>query len=293
MLSFGILASGNLGYHCLERLKINISFVLTDSNSDSIIKLAIDKNIPLFQGNPRNGALKDFLHEKPVDVIFSINYLFLVEDDIINHAKKYCINFHGSLLPKYRGRTPHVWAIINNESVTGITAHFITKECDEGDIVYQKPIYIEQSDTGGGILRKYYLEYPAAIDEVINKIEAGTISSSQQDSTKATFFPKRTPNDGEINWSWQKERIYNWVRAQCKPYPGAFTFYKDYKIVIHRIEYDDFGYHDKVPNGTILNHDQDVIIKTPNGAVRLKDFEIEQNIYIEKGETFHNGRYTD
>lgn len=68
------------------------------------------------------------------DNILSINYLFILGTEIIQRAKKYAINFNGSLLPRYRGRTPHVWAIINGESETGITAHLMNDLCDDGDM---------------------------------------------------------------------------------------------------------------------------------------------------------------
>ena len=119
-MKIGILASGNLGFTTIQLLLKNypIEFILTDSLSASIIQFAEKNRIPLFKGNPRNGKTKEFLKKHICDVIISINYLFIIESDIINHPKLFAFNIHGSLLPKYRGRTPHVWSIINNETVT-------------------------------------------------------------------------------------------------------------------------------------------------------------------------------
>ena len=76
---------------------------------------------------------------KNINIIFvSINYLFIINNDIIKHADLMSINVHGSLLPKYRGRTPHVWAIINGERRAGITIHKIEEGCDTGPIIKQK-----------------------------------------------------------------------------------------------------------------------------------------------------------
>ena len=72
------------------------------------------------------------------------SYLFLIEKDIILHPRFLTFNIHGSLLPKYRGRAPHIWAIINNEKETGITAHVIDEKCDSGDIISQIKIKIEE-----------------------------------------------------------------------------------------------------------------------------------------------------
>ncbi|WP_205508558.1 methionyl-tRNA formyltransferase [Longitalea arenae] len=289
-LQFGILASGRLGAICTERLlkTKRISFVFTDKFSTGVIELCNKGGIPLFVGNPRNGKAASFIEQFKVDVLLSINYLFIVEKDIINLARKYAINLHGSLLPKYRGRTPHVWAIINNEKETGITAHLITEGCDEGDIVFQEKITINDSDTGATLLEKFNERYPAIISKVIDMIENHTIMPVKQNNAEATYFGKRTPLDGEINWNWQKEQINNWVRAQARPYPGAFTFYENTKVIIHKIEYVNTGFHQNDQNGKILNADQ-LIVKTPNGAVRLVDFEKENHIIFKIGNVFHAG----
>ncbi len=282
--SYGILVSGNLGLKCLDFVYNfrNLCFVLTDRRSVEIIEYCINKNIPHFIGNPRNGNGHDFIKTFSIDVILSINYLFIIDSSLINFPRKYAINFHGSLLPKYRGRTPHVWSIINNEKETGITAHVITEECDKGDIIYQEKIRILPDTTGGNLLEQYINIYPLIIEKVINMIENNQVFLIEQDETKATFFGKRTPEDGEINWNWQKERIYNWVRAQCRPYPGAFTFYNNTKIIVHEIEYSEIGYDFMQENGTILQGGSQPIVKTPNGAVRLVTIETESPILFNK-----------
>jgi methionyl-tRNA formyltransferase len=284
--SYGILSSGKLGLQCLKYLHLiqKINFVFTDKKSEEIISFCNDNNMPLFIGNPRNNKSSDFLSNFDTDVILSLNYLFIVENDVISHANKYAINLHGSCLPKYRGRTPHVWAIINNEKETGITAHKLTEGCDEGDIVYQEKIAINGDITGAELLAIYNERYIIIIQELINRIENKTINFIPQDETKATLYGKRTPDDGQINWDWQKERIHNWVRAQAKPYPGAFTYYKNKKVIIHKIQYSDFGYNDTDPNGVVLATENDIIIKTQNGAISLLDYDFASNEKIVKGE---------
>ena len=84
------------------------------------------------------------------------------------------------------------------------------------------------------------------------------------------FYGKRTPDDGLIYWNWQKERINNWVRALSFPYPGAFTFYKDEKIIIDKISYSTVGFNNSIPNGTILLVEPKPVIKTSNGAIVLE-----------------------
>ena len=127
MITLGVLCSGGLGFDTLVKIhkEYQIKFILTDEKSIEIIQFSKEQEIPLFIGNPRNGTGYQFIKNISVDVITSINYLFLIANDIISHPEKLIFNIHGSLLPKYRGRTPHVWAIINGEKKTGITAHLI------------------------------------------------------------------------------------------------------------------------------------------------------------------------
>jgi methionyl-tRNA formyltransferase len=272
-IQIGILASGGLGHTTLQELDriIEPVFVFTDKASIEIQKFCLARSIPVFIGNPRGGKSKEFLKEKDVDVLFSINYLFLVEQDLLKKAKLYSINFHGSLLPKYRGRTPHVWAIINDEKKVGITAHLMVEECDAGDIILQKEIDVNSEDTGQDILRKYVDLYPKMILEIVHNINCSNLVVSSQNNRYASYFGKRTPDDGKIDWNWQKERIKNWVRAQSYPYPGAFAFYNNEKIIIDKVRFIDEGYHFNTVNGEIIETNPEVLVKTPNGVIALEE----------------------
>ena len=268
--NISLLISGELGYNLLIELYnyTNIRLIATDKNSINIIDFAKNKNIPLFIWNPRNCKLAAFISKTQNELLLSINYLFLLEEDLIKKFK-YPINFHGSLLPKYRGRTPHVWSIINNEIETGVTAHFIDEGCDTGDIILQKRIPILENDTGFSVLKKYIKIYPLMVREIIDLFETKNIKRKKQDNSVSTIYGKRTPNDGKINWDWQKERIRNWVRAQTDPYPGAFTFLDDKKIIIDKVSFCEIGFNNELPNGAILQVKPFLVVKTSNGAVKI------------------------
>jgi len=277
-MNIGFLGSGNLGLEVLRRLpaKYNISAVLTDKKSMEIIHYCKERSIKCFTGNPRNGKGASFLSTIKIDLLVSVNYLFIVESDILIQPEHLAVNFHGSLLPKYRGRTPHVWAIINSEREAGITAHIMTQGCDEGDIIDQKIVPIKYEDTGHSILMKYLLLYPDFVCEVLGKIERLKYELQKQNHEKATYFGKRTPEDGLIDWNWQRERIYNWVRALSPPYPCAFCFHQEVKVKINKIEYSDFGFNYNTINGTIVRIDQFYpIVKVPNGCMKLLDYTCE------------------
>lgn len=288
--SYGVMVSGELGLICLRSIceKNAVAFVLTDKKSFAVIAYCSENNIPFFAGNPRGGVAMPFLNNFKVDILLSVNYLFIIERDVIDVPKKCAINFHGSLLPKYRGRTPHVWAIINNEKETGITAHFIADGCDTGDILYQERVQIDNECTGAELLADFASRYPEIINKVIGLLESDSLPKYKQQESKATYFSKRSPIDGVINWHWQRERIFNWVRAQAKPYPGAFTFYRGKKIILHEIIFSDLGFSDSDADGLVLEGGEQPVIKTPNGAVQVLQLEKDSSVLIEKGEILCN-----
>ena len=289
MLKIGVLCSGTLGFETLQKIGevYPIQFVLTDSNSLEIIAYASKNQIPCYAGNPRRGNGYEFIKQINVDVIASINYLFLIEDDIIKHPKRLTFNIHGSLLPKYRGRTPHVWAIINGETKTGITAHIIDAGCDTGQIISQIEIPIEQDDTGATILAKYAEAYFPLVKKVLKDIQNNQLNLTVQNEEDATYFGKRTPADGEINWNWTKEAVRNWIRAQANPYPGAFTFYKGKKIIIDKSSFSEVPVTDSQVNGEIIQVNPNVVVKVKNGAINL-DIIRTENCTFEKGNTLGN-----
>lgn len=286
MLKIVLLASGNLGLIVLKKLfrEQGLQAVFTNKKSTAIVDFCVVNNIPYFADNPRGGKATGFIKSIQADVLLSVNYLFIVEEDIINIPSLYAINFHGSLLPKYRGRTPHVWAIINGEKEAGITAHLMDAKVDNGDIVQQIIIPIEENDTGAMILEKYNRQYPIMLEYILKNIQNGTLTTTVQDHSKATYFGKRTSDDGRIDWNWSKERIRNWIRAQAAPYPGAFCYYKNHKITIHKATFSYFGFHADMQNGTIISvEDLRLVVKTPNGCLCLEQLE-KEDILIQKND---------
>ena len=291
MLKLAVLCSGGLGLDTLTKLVENastkVSCVLTDSNSLNIIEFLKENNIPFFAGNPRKGQGFNFLKQFNIDVIASINYLFLIDEDIITHSNKLTFNIHGSLLPKYRGRTPHVWAIINGETKAGITAHVIDKGCDTGKIIYQIEIPILKNDTGAIMLEKYASAYFPLVEKIIEDLKTQQLKLRIQDENEATYFGKRTPLDGEINWDLPIEAIYNWVRAQSYPYPGAFSFYENQKIIIDWVEIVPQELDNSLQNGTILETEPKVKVKVSNGILILTKIR-QENCNFEVGKHFGN-----
>ncbi len=282
----GMLLGGSLGVSVLKELIdfFEIAFILTDRGSPEVPELAKQLNFTLFVGNPREGNALEFissLNQKHVDVLVSANYRFLISEDLISYPRLFAINIHGSLLPRYRGRAPLIWAIINGEKESGITIHCIDDGCDTGDILLQKRINIPSDATGGEMVDVFSTMYPSLIKKTLDDIKNGTYVRSVQDESEVTYYGRRTPEDGLICWDWHKERIYNWVRALAYPYPGAFTLFEKNKIIINSVCFSTKGFSSSDPNGLVLAiESNNPVIKTPNGALILNDFVCEGQMQI-------------
>lgn len=238
----------------------------------SVKEVALSHNLSLYQ--PPDINSRDFfkkINDLNPNLIVSVSYHSIIREPILD--KYTIINAHGSLLPKYRGRTPINWAIINGEKETGVTVHYVTKKIDAGDIILQKKISIEPNETAGDICEKILPLYPKLITEAVNLIEKGKAPRVPQDNTKATNFGKRTPDDGLIDWAKSSKDIHNWIRALSRPYPGAFTFRKGKKIFIWKSSLVDKKYNG-LPGEVVDYLNNEPVIMTGKGALILEDLEI-------------------
>ena len=166
------------------------------------------------------------------DLLLVLGWYYMIPRKVRESAPLGCVGFHASLLPKYRGGAPIPWAIINGETETGVSFFYLDGNMDSGDIISQIAFDIGENDTCGTVYEKATLASIKILQEYIPQIAAGTAPRIAQDETQATYFPQRKPEDGLIDWSWNAKHIHSFIRAQTRPYPGAFTFIEGKKVTI-------------------------------------------------------------
>jgi methionyl-tRNA formyltransferase len=147
----------------------------------------------------------------------------MIGTDILALAPLGAYNMHGSLLPKYRGRAPVNWAVLNGETETGATLHVMVKRADAGDIVDQERVPIGPTDTARDVFARVTGAARAVLARQIDNLLAGRAPRRPQDETQATYFGGRKPDDGRIDWSRPARRVFDLIRAVTHPYPGAFS----------------------------------------------------------------------
>jgi UDP-4-amino-4-deoxy-L-arabinose formyltransferase/UDP-glucuronic acid dehydrogenase (UDP-4-keto-hexauronic acid decarboxylating) len=230
-----VFAYNNIGCTGIKSLIANgyeIQAVFTHIDSptetiwfDSVAQVAAENNIPVYAPEDVNHPIwVQKIKELEPEVIFSFYYRNILKQDILDIPTNGAYNLHGSLLPKYRGRCPINWVLINGEKETGVTLHHMTARPDDGDIVDQNVIKIEDADNAKTLSIKANDAAAKLLKNILPKISDGTAPKISQDGSKASYFGGRKPADGEINWSDSAETTRNLVRAVTLPWPGAYSF---------------------------------------------------------------------
>ena len=220
----------------------------SDLDPVSVADIAISHSIDCTTINPNEDGL-DWLRSKNPEVIFTVNYRRILTPSVLGIPNGAGFNIHGSLLPALRGRSPLTWSIILGHQQTGVTVHKLDPEVDTGEIVAQEAIPIGPRDTSLTIQQRMLEMYPLLVHRTLEDYAKGTLVYRAQVG-EASYGERRTPDDGEIDWTWSASRIYNWVRALTEPYPGAFTTLRGQRFIIWQVSV--FESSSKAKPGTVV-----------------------------------------
>jgi methionyl-tRNA formyltransferase len=157
------------------------------------------------------------------DLIFSFYYRSMLPMTLLKRARLGAYNMHGSLLPKFRGRAPLNWAILKGETETGVTLHEMVEKPDAGRIVDQQAVPIGPDETAVEVFHKMTAAAEQVLRRSIKDLVAGKAKLRPNDLSKGSYYGRRTPDDGRIDWSKSAKEIHDLVRAVAPPFPGAFS----------------------------------------------------------------------
>jgi UDP-4-amino-4-deoxy-L-arabinose formyltransferase / UDP-glucuronic acid dehydrogenase (UDP-4-keto-hexauronic acid decarboxylating) len=267
-----VLAYHEIGCAGLEFLKqagadIRAVFTHEDDPSEnlwfrSVAKRANEFGIPVFTPERINDSeWVEVIRACAPDILFSFYYRKIVSLPILAIPPLGCFNLHGSLLPRFRGRSPTNWAILMGEKKTGVTLHRMAARADAGAIAGQKEVEIAEDDDALAVLMKQVEVTRTLLEEVYPRLLEGRAPAILQDEALATKFGGRRPEDGAIDWSRRAEAIHNLVRAVAHPWPGAFSMLGDQKCILWRT---------RRYNGPLLANGEEpgsVVGETADGAI--------------------------
>jgi methionyl-tRNA formyltransferase len=240
-----VFAYHNVGVRCLQVLLargVDVGLVVTHEDNPaetiwfgSVAEVAAEHGIDVIKpADPTAAAVREAVSRARPDFIFSFYYRHMLPVDLLALAARGAYNMHGSLLPKYRGRVPTNWAVLNGETETGATLHEMTAKPDAGAIIGQTSVPILPDDTAAQVFDKVTVAAEQTLWRVLPALLAGEAPHLPNDLAAGSYFGGRKPEDGRIDWSQPAERIYNLVRAVAPPYPGAFTEIAGERFVVAR-----------------------------------------------------------
>ena len=203
---------------------------------ESVSELAAANDIQVHAPEDINHPLwVERIREMCPDIIFSFYYREMVGKEILDLPPAGCLNLHGSLLPRYRGRCPVNWVLVNGEKETGVTLHYMTPRPDDGDIVGQQRVPIDDNDTALSLHEKLATAAGVLLAELLPKIRKNRVKRIPQDQSAASYFGGRSPEDGEIDWRQDAPMVRNLVRAVTRTYPGAFSCLGNRKCIFWEV----------------------------------------------------------
>ncbi|MCF7873111.1 MAG: methionyl-tRNA formyltransferase, partial [Candidatus Omnitrophica bacterium] len=233
----------------------------------SVKQLAESKSIPLIESRKANSPeIKAKIKNIDPDVIISSDWETWISPDLTALAKKGAINVHDALLPKYAGFSPVNWALINGEQSAGVTVHYIEEAFDQGKIILQEEVSIEEDDTVVEVLKKIFAKTPEITLKSLDLIEKDKVKAKEQDLNYASFYHKILEEDCEINWNNSSQAVYNFIRALSDPFPNAFTHFQGEKLKIKRASIPKKVYCG-IPGRIICREERGVVVLSGSKGV--------------------------
>lgn len=234
MFSAVVFAYSEVGVRCLGALiehHVRVPMVVTHEDSatekawfGSVAELATSHGIAVVK--PADPSGQDCIRRVGAlapDYIFSFYYRALLSEPLLACARWGALNMHGSLLPKYRGRACVNWAILNGETETGATLHYMVSKPDAGPIIAQEPVPIGIDDTALCVSKAVAAAAARLLVRALPALASGPPPARPMNLSKGSYFGARTPEDGRIDLNWPAAQIHALIRAVAPPFPGAFT----------------------------------------------------------------------
>lgn len=206
------------------------------------------------------------------DIICVVAYGKIIPPNILQNPQHGCINVHASLLPKYRGAAPINWAIINGESITGVTTMLMDEGMDTGDILLQSETKINEDETSAELSERLSEIGADLLLETIDKIEKNEIEPRKQDDEKASYAPILKKENGLIDWTKSATEIRDQIRG-TQPWPGAYTKLEGKMLKLFRVK--EISGSAGAP-GKIIESDNGILrIGTGSCALDVQELQLE------------------
>jgi methionyl-tRNA formyltransferase len=184
------------------------------------------------------------------------------------------IGYHPAPLPRLRGRAALPWTILLDEKITASTLFWVDDGVDTGDILAQKFFHVSPRENAASLYQKHMLALQAILQTALPALGAGEEIRQVQDEDCATYAAKRVPADGRIDWNRSAREIDRLIRAVGRPYPGAFTHFKDRQIMIYASSVRDGAGMHALPGQIVARQERSFSVLCGDGTIlEIDDYE--------------------
>ena len=243
-----------------------------------IHQTAEKNNIPyLLFNNINDTEIVETIRKVEPDYIFVIGLSQIIKKELINIPKQFVVGFHPTALPHHRGRAAIPWQILLGEKESSITFFRIDQGMDSGDVLFCEKYSIEMSDYASDVYRKVVEAMVIALKENIHNLLEGRIFPKPQIEKDSSYLLIRRPHDGLLDWGRATEYILRIIRATSHPYPGAYSYIGEKKIIIYRAEKYELkqcyiGYNGQIAE---ITDEGNLIILTVDGSIKVTEYILE------------------
>jgi methionyl-tRNA formyltransferase len=235
-------------------------------------EVALAHNLPVFQPeNFRDDEAVAQLRALRPDVIAVVAYGRILPQRVLDIPPKGCINIHASLLPSYRGSAPYQWAVLDGLKETGVTAMYLCREMDAGDMIDTAKTPIGENETAGELLDRLSVLGADLLSKTLSRMAEGTVTGIAQDHAKATYAPMLDKTMCPIDWSKSAQQVHNHVRG-LHPWPVATAEIGGTRFKIHAtVVVDGSG----APGQILAQTKTGLIVACGSGAVEIRSLQAE------------------
>jgi methionyl-tRNA formyltransferase len=245
-----VFAYSEVGVRCVRELlaqgvEIPLLFTHADDPGESrwfasVAELGRERGLRVVMPDDANTpAWVEAARAAAPELLFSFYYRHLLKAPWLEVAPKGALNMHGSLLPAYRGRAPVHWAIIHGETRTGASLHYMLEKPDAGALVDQESVPILEDDTALEVSHKVAQAAEVVLRRSLPALIEGRAAARPLDLAKGSYFGRRRPEDGRIDWRGSARAVHDLVRAVAPPFPGAFTYVNGCRLAVLKTRLDD------------------------------------------------------
>ena len=200
-------------------------------------EVALRHGLSVFQPeNFREDAVVEELAALRPDVCAVVAYGRILPQRVLDIPAKGCINIHASLLPRYRGSAPYQWAVLDGCKETGVTAMYLCREMDAGDMIACAKTAIGENETAGELLDRLAVLGADLLSETLSRMAVGTVTRTPQDEKYVCYAPMLDKSMCPIDWTKSAQQVHDHVRG-LNPWPTATaviggTFFKIHSTVV-------------------------------------------------------------